>query len=59
MKRNEMIEIAKRCDLYHCNYCPLSNENHCRTDLIKMLVAELEKSTLVITVKKGKTNENK
>ena len=57
MTRKELIEIAKRCDLYHCNYCPFSNENHCRTDLILMLVAELEKSTLTITVKKKGTRK--
>lgn len=57
MKRKELIEIAKRCDLCHCNNCPLSNEIHCRTDLILMLVSELEKSTLTITVKKKGTGK--
>ena len=57
MTRKELIEIAKRCDLCHCNNCPLSNETHCRTDLILMLVSELEKSTLTITVKKKGTGK--
>lgn len=57
MNRKELIEIAKRCDLCHCNYCPFSNETHCRTDLILRLVEELEKSTLTITVKKKGTGK--
>ena len=68
MNRKELIEIAKRCGAGSCHYpCQFrvrdwqSKEEYmtCMEDLIKALAGELEKATLVITVKKKGTKNEK
>ena len=54
MTRKELINTAKSCSSgCSCTGCPLYYVEGCKSTLIHALVEELEKTTLIIKVKKN------
>lgn len=62
MKKQELIEIAKRCVSGTCYKCPFAEckqkpNNDCRGNMINALTEKLEKTRLIISVGAGENYE--